>query len=60
VLPLFPAPIRLVRLTDHFAHSDPLVKTGLVEKGDVKGQDIKEPAVKTLNTPPATTATNAP
>ena len=37
-------------------HPDEAVRAGLVAKGYVKGKDIKEPAVKTLNTHIATMA----
>ena len=37
-------------------HPDALVREGLVEKGYVSGKDVKEPAVKTLNTYLATMA----
>lgn len=37
-------------------HPDPRVREGLVRKGYVTGRDVKEPAVKTLNTHLATMA----
>ena len=37
-------------------HPDPNVREGLVRKGYVQGMDVKEPAVKTLNTHLATLA----
>lgn len=37
-------------------HPDPAVREGLVAKGYVTGEDVKEPAVKTLNTHLATIA----
>lgn len=37
-------------------HPDPVVREGLVAKGYVSGGDVKEPAVKTLNTHLATMA----
>ena len=37
-------------------HSDPTIREELVKRGYVTGQDIKEPAVKTLNTSVATMA----
>ncbi len=40
----------------HELHPDPAVRAGLVAKGYVKGADVKEPAVKTLNTHLATLA----
>lgn len=40
----------------HELHPDPAVRDGLVARGYVKGADVKEPAVKTLNTHLATLA----
>lgn len=40
----------------HETHPDPAVRNGLVERGYVTGIDVKEPAVKTLNSHIAATA----